>query len=148
METDTLIELYDERPLENVLGVEVFKPRVVIYICPQDIAADALVQKKLRNYFAHRGQKVELIFYKADIYNVRSVLDLLRMITERYGECAIDITGALCRERAPGVHLQPQKEPVLRHKKRPLRRRSPLYYRVQRGGHLPYGRRVHTPGTC
>ena len=95
METDTLIELYDERPLENVLGVEVFKPRVVIYICPQDIAADALVQKKLRNYFAHRGQKVELIFYKADIYNVRSVLNLLRMITERYGECAgADLHGA------------------------------------------------------
>ena len=93
METETLIELYDERPLENVLGVEVFRPRVVIYICPQDIASDALVQKKLRDFFAHRGQKVELIFYKADIYNVRSVLDLLRTITERYGECAIDITG-------------------------------------------------------
>ena len=93
METDTLIELYDERPLENVLGVEVFRPRVVIYICPQDIASDALAQKKLRDYFAHRGQKVELIFYKADIFNVRSVLDLLRTITERYGECAIDITG-------------------------------------------------------
>ena len=30
---ETLIELYDERPLENVLGVEMFSPKRVIYIC-------------------------------------------------------------------------------------------------------------------
>ena len=93
MEIDTLIELYDERPLENVLGVEMFRPRRVVYICPQDIAADLQVQKKLRSYFSWRSQKVELIFHKADIFNVHSVLDLLRLITERYSDCAIDITG-------------------------------------------------------
>ena len=93
MKLDTLIELYDERPLENVLGVEMFRPKRVVYICPQDIAADAGLQKKLRSYFAWRAQKAELIFHKADIFNVHSVLELLRLITARYGDCAIDITG-------------------------------------------------------
>ena len=35
MEGRTLVELYDERPLENVLGVEIFHPKQVIYICPE-----------------------------------------------------------------------------------------------------------------
>ena len=29
---ETLIELYDERPLENVLGVEMFRPARVVYV--------------------------------------------------------------------------------------------------------------------
>ena len=33
----TLIELYDERPLENVLGVEIFRPERVVYICTEEI---------------------------------------------------------------------------------------------------------------
>ena len=93
MEIDTLIELYDERPLENVLGVEMFRPRRVVYVCPQEIAVDEQLHKKLRDYFAWRGQKTELIFHKADIFNVNSVLSLLRLITERYSDCAVDSTG-------------------------------------------------------
>lgn len=30
----TLIELYDERAIENVLGPETFKPETVVYLCP------------------------------------------------------------------------------------------------------------------
>ena len=29
----TLIELYDERPLENVLSTEVFSPERTVFIC-------------------------------------------------------------------------------------------------------------------
>ena len=36
---ETLIELYDERPLENVLGVEMFRPERVVYVCPDRIAS-------------------------------------------------------------------------------------------------------------
>ena len=32
MPIETLIELYDDRPLENVLGVEMFRPQRVVYI--------------------------------------------------------------------------------------------------------------------
>ena len=90
---DTLIELYDERPLENVLGVEMFRPLRVVYICPEQIASNTTVQKKLRAYFAHRGQKVELIFYKASVFDTEAMLELFRSIVKRYPDCAIDITG-------------------------------------------------------
>lgn len=30
----TLIELYDERPLKNVLSTEVFSPERTVFICP------------------------------------------------------------------------------------------------------------------
>ena len=93
MTIETLIELYDERPLENVLGAEVFQPRRVVYICPESTAQDQTLQKKLRAYFSHRGQRVELIFFKADVYDALAVLELLRRITARYTGCAIDITG-------------------------------------------------------
>ncbi len=90
---ETLIELFDQRPLENVLGVEMFRPKRVVYICPEYVACNTELHKKIRAYFSHRGQKAELIFYKADIYNADSVLKLLRSILERYPDCALDITG-------------------------------------------------------
>ena len=54
----TLIELYDERPLENVRGVEVFRPETVIYVCPGRVAKDRSLQKKLREY----GAKVDSLW--------------------------------------------------------------------------------------
>ena len=90
---ETLIELFDRRPLENVLGVEMFRPRRVVYICPEFVARSPEIQKKLREYFRRRGQQVELIFYKADVYNADAVLTLLRSIVERWPGCAMDITG-------------------------------------------------------
>lgn len=57
MSVETLIEPYDERPLENVLGAEMFRPRRLVYICPENTAQDQQLQKKLRAYFSRRGQK-------------------------------------------------------------------------------------------
>ena len=44
----TLIELYDERPLENVLSTEVFRPERTVFLCPPEVAADLPLQNKLR----------------------------------------------------------------------------------------------------
>ena len=90
---ETLIELYDERPLENVLGVEMFRPSRVVYICPENVARDARLQEKLRGYFAHRGLRVELIFFKASVFDADAMLELLRRIVARYPNCSLDITG-------------------------------------------------------
>ena len=35
---ETLIELYDKRPLENILGVEMFRPERVVFICAENHA--------------------------------------------------------------------------------------------------------------
>lgn len=88
----TLIELFDERPLENVLGVEMFRPQRVIYICPQD-AADRHSRRQMEAYFRHRGVAVDLLFRKVSVYDSEAVLRLLREIVETHPDCALDITG-------------------------------------------------------
>ena len=90
---ETLIELYDERPLENVLGVEMFRPERVVYVCPDRIASNKKIQQKLRQYFQHRGIKTELIFLRAQIYDSDAMRKLFQKTVERYPNCAIDITG-------------------------------------------------------
>ncbi len=89
----TLIELYDERPLENVLGVEMFRPEKVLYICPDRIASNRQIHEKLRLYFRHRGIHAELIFLKANIYDTNALLALLQKTIARYPDCSLDITG-------------------------------------------------------
>ena len=89
----TLIELYDERPLENVLGVEVFRPERVVYVCPSRIAKDKAFHRRLRAYFAHRGQAIDLEFIRADVYKAEAILKTLRKIVTQHPDCALDITG-------------------------------------------------------
>ena len=90
---ETLIELFDRRPLENILGAEMFRPRRIVYICPEFVARDAALHRRMRLLFRRRGLQAELIFFKADMYNADAVLALLRSILERYPDCAMDITG-------------------------------------------------------
>ena len=89
----TLIELYDERPLENVIGAETFRPERVVYVCPKRVARDHALQKRLRDYFTHRGQEIELQFVKADVYQADAILKTLRRIAAANPDCAVDITG-------------------------------------------------------
>ena len=89
----TLIELYDRRPLENVLGVEMFRPNRVIYICPEAAFADRRLKTRLQNYFAHRGLSPKILLEKVSVYDAEAVLKLLNSLAERFPDCAIDITG-------------------------------------------------------
>ena len=89
----TLIELYDERPLENVLSSEVFHPERTVFICPPEVAADQQLQNKLRKYFKHRGIHQECIFLGASLTNALAVEKRLREATEDYSDCALDIAG-------------------------------------------------------
>lgn len=89
----TLIELYDERPIENVLASEVFKPERTVFLCPADIAQDKTVKEKLAEYFKHRGLNTELIFLETSIYNSDKIEKQLLSITEKYPDCVLDITG-------------------------------------------------------
>ena len=89
----TLIELYDERPIENVLSTEVFKPEVTVFVCPPDIASNTELQNNLREYFKHRGIHVECVFIGVSLVDTNAVLKKLQQIIERYPDCAIDIAG-------------------------------------------------------
>ena len=89
----TLIELYDERPLDNVLGVEMFHPERVVYICPENVASDQEIQKTLRAYFKWRGMKLELIFLRSSVYDADAMLRVFRKVLDQYPDASLDITG-------------------------------------------------------
>ena len=57
----TLIELYDERPLENVLSTDMFRPERTVFIC-DEASAESGAQRKLKDYFRYRGIETELVF--------------------------------------------------------------------------------------
>lgn len=89
----TLIELYDDRPLENILGTEVFRPERTVYICPRSVAESEKAKKKLRDYFRHRGVKCQLSFLEANMFSADSVLRQLKYAASCWEDCALDITG-------------------------------------------------------
>ena len=90
---DTLIELYDERAIENILAPEMFRPQRIIYLCPEDVAQDRSRQDKLRAFFQHRGWEPELIFMTTSLFKADRILRQLLTIGEKYPGCAVDVTG-------------------------------------------------------
>ena len=91
MEVKTLVELYDERPLENVLGVEIFQPEKGIYVCPEGLPEHA--RKQLKDYFDHRGIETAMEFQYVNVYDTRKILELFRRVLREHPDAVMDITG-------------------------------------------------------
>lgn len=89
----TLVELYDTRAIENVIGPEVFKPEKVIYMCPDEVLRDGAVQKNIRGFFKMRGLDIETEFLSSSIYKTDKLLNQLRKIGEKNGHLTIDVSG-------------------------------------------------------
>ncbi len=90
---DTLIELYDERAIENILAPDMFRPQRIIYLCPEEIARNRSRQEKLSAFFRRRGWEPELIFMEASLFKADRILRQLLTIGEKYPDCALDVTG-------------------------------------------------------
>ena len=90
---DTLIELYDERAIENILAPDIFRPQRIIYLCPAEIAHNRIRQEKMSAFFQRRGWDPELIFMEASLFKADRILRQLLTIGEKYPNCALDVTG-------------------------------------------------------
>lgn len=90
---ETLIELYDERAIENVIGPETFKPKKVIFLCPEEIAYDEKIKEDYNYFFKKRGLEIEIEFIKSNIFNTDKILRQLDYIYENYKDCCLDVTG-------------------------------------------------------
>lgn len=90
---NTLIELYDERAIENILAPDMFRPQRIIYLCPKEVAQDRLRQEKIRAFFLRRGWTPELIFLEASLFKSDRILRQLLTISKKYPDCALDVTG-------------------------------------------------------
>ena len=89
----TIIELYDERPIENVLGTEVFRPEETVIMCPPEVEADQAFKKSLQKYFEHRGGCVKLTFVPVSLLNAEKIEKKMRQVLETHEDCGIDISG-------------------------------------------------------
>ena len=89
----TLIELYDERPIENVLATEVFRPEETVFICPPEVAQDRALRRSIAEYFRHRGCPVKTTFVPVSLVDAVKVEKSLRQVLESREDCAIDIAG-------------------------------------------------------
>lgn len=90
---NTLIELYDERAIENILAPDMFHPRRIIYLCPREVLRNHTRQQKLAAFYRKRGWEPELIFVGTSLFEADRILRQLFTIEEKYPDCAIDITG-------------------------------------------------------
>ena len=90
---NTLIELYDERAIENVLAADMFRPQRIVYLCPTEVAQSRERQEQIVDFFRHRGWTPELFFLEASLYKVDRILRQLLAISEKYPDCALDVTG-------------------------------------------------------
>ena len=90
---NTLIELYDERAIENVLAADMFRPQRIIYLCPTEVAQNRERQNTIRDFFRRRGWEPELFFMEASSYKVDRIVRQLLAISEKYPDCAMDVTG-------------------------------------------------------
>ena len=89
----TLIELYDERPIENVLGTEVFHPAETVLICPPEVAANGALKKSMEQYFKHRKCPVKLTFVPVSMLDAVKVERQIEKVLSTHEDCAIDISG-------------------------------------------------------
>lgn len=89
----TLIELFDERPLENVIGTEMFTPEKTVYICPHNVIINKTIQHKLREYFKKRGINTRCVFEEAAVLKPYSVAATLEKVIASNSDCVLDITG-------------------------------------------------------
>lgn len=90
---NTLIELYDDMPIENVLGAEMFQPREMILICPPEIDENRQFKRSIRQYFEHRGISVKVTFVPVSMLDAVKIEKVLREILDARTDCAIDIAG-------------------------------------------------------
>ena len=90
---NTLIELYDERAIENILAPDMFRPQRIVYLCPGGIVRDRTRQEKLAAFFQRRGWDPELVFLESSLFKADRILRQLVTVGEKYPDCAIDVTG-------------------------------------------------------
>ena len=89
----TLIELFDESPIKNVLGTLTFSPDECILLCPSEVSGDKEMKRSLRDFYKYRGSKVKLTFIPVSMYDAIKTERVLKEVLDSHPDCAINISG-------------------------------------------------------
>lgn len=89
----TLIELYDDSPIENVLATLVFSPQECVLLCPPDIAKSRELKSATKNFLKHRGIDTKLTFIPVSMDNAVKIARVMKEVQDSHQDCAINISG-------------------------------------------------------
>ncbi|MBR6953771.1 MAG: DUF1887 family protein [Clostridia bacterium] len=89
----TLIELYDDSPIENVLATEMFRPEETVLICPPEAAGSKHLREGLTRYFRRREVPVKLTFVPVSLLDAGKIAQALTRVLGEKADCALDISG-------------------------------------------------------
>lgn len=89
----TLIEMFDLRPVENILATEVFRPLRTVFLCPPEVAEQKEAERRIREYIRHRKIQTELEFLSVGRYDADAIRQAIKSVAERYPDCVLDVTG-------------------------------------------------------
>ncbi len=89
----TLIELFDDRPIENVLATEVFQPEETILLCPPEVESAHKIKETIERYLAYRHCTTKITMIMVSLLDSSKVEKQIRKILESHPDCAIDISG-------------------------------------------------------
>ena len=89
----TLIELFDEYPIKNVLATLTFSPDECVLICPSVISDNKEMKRSLRDFYKYRGSKVKLTFIPVSLDDALKTERVLREVLDSHPDYAINISG-------------------------------------------------------
>lgn len=88
----TLIELFDESPILNVLASIAFKPEKLIFFGADPLQVEESRSDYMR-FFKSRGESPEIEYISADMEDIDEVNDTLAKIISENPDCVVDVTG-------------------------------------------------------
>ena len=89
---DTLVELFDKEPVENIYAAVALQPKQVVYIGDSRLMT-AGRQENIRRFFAQKSSGTKLHFYSIRTDDVEQIGTVLEEITQRFDNCVCDVTG-------------------------------------------------------
>ncbi len=105
----TLIELFDDSPILNVLASAAFKPEKLVFFGADE---DEVIESRndYTRFFKSRGENIKIEYVSADMDDINSVNSTLADIIHNNPDCVVDVTGgddiALLAAGMAAVRLQ------------------------------------------
>jgi len=88
----TLIELFDDCQLENVIAGLKLNPEKIIYVGLKS-AMSQRRQKAIRNFYTKKGIDVEVLFEDIKENDLQDAIDKINSILDNNDDCYFDLTG-------------------------------------------------------
>ena len=88
----TVIELFDECQIKNIVASLKFKPQKVIFVGCKEVMKNKKI-KAIKNFLTLRNFKVETEFQYIDRYDYEDIYNTLNRILDENEECCFDLTG-------------------------------------------------------